>query len=94
MVTTSRCWRLPTVLVASWFVVSRGRHPKAPIAAALAEVARPGLEVEEVHKGHRWGVLICTECGTRLAIWSTPRVPENTARDIRKFDRNHRHNQQ
>jgi hypothetical protein len=72
-------------------MVSRGRHPKQPIAAALAAVARPGLAVEEIHQGHRWGVLRCTVCKDRLAIWSTPRVPETLARRIRRFDVDHRH---
>lgn len=70
-------------------MVSRGRHPKKPIADALAAVARPTLDVEEIHKGHRWGVLRCTTCGTTLAIWSTPRVPEDLARRIRRFADTH-----
>lgn len=72
-------------------MVSKGRHPKKPIADALAAVARDGLRVDEIHKGHRWGALVCTVCGTQLAIYSTPRVPEHNADRIRKFDRNHRH---
>lgn len=72
-------------------MVSSGRHPKKPIADALRDVARDGLEVVEVHKGHRWGALVCTSCGERAPIYSTPRVPEDTARLLRKFDRAHRH---
>lgn len=72
-------------------MVSRGRHPKAPIAQALNAVERDGLRVDEVHKGHRWGVLVCEDCGSRLAIWSSPRVPEDTAKAIRKFARAHDH---
>jgi hypothetical protein len=72
-------------------MVSRGRHPKKPISDALRAVARGGLEVVEVHRGHRWGDLVCTTCGVRLALFSTPRVPEDTARRIRIFDLKHQH---
>jgi len=72
-------------------MVSGGRHPKQPIAAALKAVAREGLEVLEIHRGHRWGALVCTVCGADLALHSTPRVPEDTARRIYRFDHKHRH---
>lgn len=72
-------------------MVSKGRHPKAPIAKALKAVGRDGLAVHEIHKGHRWGVLTCTHCGSSLAVWSTPRVPEDVAAAIHKFDLKHRH---
>lgn len=72
-------------------MVSKGRHPKKQIADALAAVARDGLEVNEIHRGHRWGALVCTVCKAKLPIWSTPRVPEGTAKDVRRFDRQHRH---
>jgi hypothetical protein len=75
-------------------MVSKGRHPKQPIAAALTAVDRPGLEVVEIHKGHRWGALICTKCRTDLPIWSSPRVPEDTARNIHRFDIRHRHDEE
>jgi hypothetical protein len=61
-------------------MVSKGRHPKKSIADALADVARDGLDVLEVHRGHRWGVLVCTVCGAELALWSSPRVPEDAAK--------------
>jgi len=72
-------------------VVDPGRHPKKPIAQALKAANRDGLRVDEIHKGHRWGALVCTVCGADLAIWSTPKVPEESATLIHKFDRNHRH---
>jgi hypothetical protein len=72
-------------------MVSRGRHPKKPIADALAEVARDGLEVVEIHRGHRWGALVCATRKARLALYSTPRVPENTAKNIYRFGLQHRH---
>jgi hypothetical protein len=72
-------------------MVSGGRHPKKPIAGALRAVARDGLEVVEIHRGHRWGVLVCTVCGADLTLNSTPRVPEDTARRVARFDLKHRH---
>lgn len=75
-------------------MVSSGRHPKNPIAQALAAVSRPELQVKEIHKGHRWGALVCTKCGEDLPIWSSPRVPEDAARTIHRFDLNHRHEDQ
>jgi hypothetical protein len=75
-------------------MVSKGRHPKKPIADALADVARDGLDVLEVHRGHRWGMLVCTVCGADLALWSSPRVPEDTAKRVRRFDVRHRHEEE
>lgn len=72
-------------------MVSGGRHPKKPIADALKSVARDGLMVVEIHRGHRWGMLRCTVCGADLALHSTPRVPEDTARRVARFDVKHRH---
>jgi len=73
-------------------MVSRGRHPKKAIADALADVVQDGVvDVEEIHRGHRWGALVCTICGDQLALWSTPRVPENLARQIHRFADRHLH---
>lgn len=74
-------------------MVSAGRHPKKQIADALAAVSRDGLTVQEIHRAHRWGVLTCTSCGENLGIPSTPRVPEDSAKRIRRFEANHRHNE-
>ncbi len=71
-------------------MISRGRHQKAEIAKALKAVTqRDGLEVEEIHRGHRWGVLRCLACRAELDIYSTPPKPEVSAKLIRKFDLNH-----
>lgn len=72
-------------------MVSKGRHPKKSIADALDRVG-PGFEVEEIHKGHRWGVLRCTRCDATVQLWSSPKVPEDNADRIRKFVT--RHNKQ
>lgn len=74
-------------------MVDPGSTPQEAIAQALKAVARNGLQVTEIHRGHRWGALVCTVCGADLAIHSTPKVPEHTADRIRKFDLHHRHDQ-
>jgi hypothetical protein len=48
-----------------------------------------GFETVEVHKGHCWGVVRCLTCNEVSRIWSTPRVPENNARDLRNFVERH-----
>lgn len=77
---------LPAALLYTHNVVSGGRHPKKSIADALKAVARDGLDVAEIHRGHRWGALVCTVCGADLALHSTPRVPEDTARRVHRFE--------
>lgn len=72
-------------------VVSSGRHPKKPIADALAAVTCDNLRVDQIHKGHRWGVLVCVICGDDLSIWGTPRVPEDVAKRIVRFAQAHVH---
>ncbi|MGH3829928.1 MAG: hypothetical protein ACRDRS_05665 [Pseudonocardiaceae bacterium] len=71
---TLACGALPAMLLHSHNMVSGGRHPKKPIADALAAVARPGPRVDEIHKGHRWGVLVCEVHSDNLSLWSTPSV--------------------
>ncbi|MGQ0777217.1 MAG: hypothetical protein ACT4NY_22845 [Pseudonocardiales bacterium] len=61
------------------------------LADALAAVARPDLRVDEIHKGHRWGVLGCEVCGDDLSLWSTPSVPEHVAKRVHRFADRHRH---
>lgn len=72
-------------------MVSTGRHPKNPINQALQVLDGTRFEVVEIHKGHRWGMVVCRTCGADRAIWSTPRVPENNAKDITKFASQHQH---
>ncbi len=37
------------------------------------------------------GALVCTVCRADLALYSTPRTPEDTAKRIRRFDLKHHH---
>ena len=69
----------------------RPRHPKKEVEQAVAYAEEAGWEVS-LAKGHAWARLLCPE-GTRsgcviLSVWSTPRSPENHARQlIRAIDR-------
>ncbi len=83
--------RMPAMPLYTHNVVSSGRHPKKPIADALAAVARPGLRVDQIHKAHRWGVLVCEVCGDDLSLWSTPSVPKHVAKRVHRFAGRHRH---
>lgn len=70
-------------------MVSNGRHPKQPIAAAIKALNADLFSVQEIHKGHRWGVAKCHQCGDDVQIWSSPKVPEDNASDIAKFAKKH-----
>jgi hypothetical protein len=72
-------------------MVSKGRHPNKVIADTLKAIDTTRFTVEEIHRGHRWGVLTCRRCGQGYAIWSTPRVPEHEAESYRRFMKQHQH---
>jgi hypothetical protein len=71
-------------------MTSKGRHPKKEIADALTRCRDAGLVVEEIHRAHRWGRVVCPGCGEHYRVWSTPRVPEDEARRLRRFADRHR----
>jgi hypothetical protein len=71
-------------------MTSKGRHPKNEIANALRDCVDTGLVVEEVHRAHRWGRVVCPGCGASRGIWSTPRVPADHPRQLRRFVERHR----
>jgi hypothetical protein len=63
------------------------RHPNKHIADAIAYAESRGWRVE-LSKGHNWGFLLCPRYGEgdgcEIPVYSTPKVPENRARDIVK----------
>jgi hypothetical protein len=64
----------------------RPRHPKKHIEAAVGYAESRGWRVE-LSAGHAWGFLLCPrygQGGCDIAVYSTPRVPENHARQIRR----------
>ncbi|MDZ4168034.1 MAG: hypothetical protein U1E26_00065 [Coriobacteriia bacterium] len=71
----------------------RNRHPKKPIEEALRYAESKGWRVEQAGRSsHAWGRLYCPHdnpacrCGQHCvtSIASTPRVPEDHARQIRR----------
>jgi hypothetical protein len=66
--------------------IARPRHPDQHIARAIQDAEKLGWMVV-LSNGHAWGRLFCSD-GSRdgciVSVWSTPRVPENHARQIRR----------
>jgi hypothetical protein len=66
--------------------MGRPRHPNKHIEKAIGYAEALGWRVE-MSKGHAWGHLLCplrARDGCIIAVWSTPRNPENHARHIRR----------
>jgi len=71
--------------------VQRPRHPSKEIEKALAYAETQGWHVRLL-SGHAWGKIQCPwndsgcRCGTfcQVSVWSTPRVPEHMAHNIRR----------
>ena len=69
----------------------RQRHPSKEIEAALTYAEDRGWTVVRLN-GHAWGKIMCPwndsdcRCGTfcQVSVWSTPRVPEDMARRLRR----------
>lgn len=72
-------------------MTSSGRHPKKEIAEVLRLAQSAGLVVREIHRGHRWGEVICTPCQSNRSVYSTPRDPSTHAKQIDRFIRAHTH---
>ena len=66
--------------------MARPRHTDKEIEAAVQAAEASGWRVE-LSKGHAWGHLLCpnhTRDGCMVAVWSTPKHPENHAKSIRR----------
>ena len=64
----------------------RPRHPDKHIEQAVRYAESLGWQWQ-VSSGHAWGRLFCPEAtreGCIVSVWSTPRIPENHARHIRR----------
>ncbi|HXV62901.1 MAG TPA: hypothetical protein VEK15_19540 [Vicinamibacteria bacterium] len=68
--------------------MARPTHPRRVIEEAVQYADSRGWRfVEAGGSSHAWGRLYCPEEsreGCMLSVWSTPRVPENHARQIRR----------
>ena len=64
--------------------MSRPKHPNKHIERAIKYAESSAWRVE-LSKGHAWGHLLCplrTREGCIVGVWSTPKNPENHARQI------------
>lgn len=63
------------------------RHPNKDIREAIEYAVSKGWRVEKAGpRAHPWGHLYCPERsreGHIIRVWSTPKNPQNHARDIR-----------
>ena len=65
--------------------MTRSRHPDQHIERAIQYAESLGWRVS-LSNGHAWGRLFCphaTRGGCIVSVWSTPKVAENHARQIR-----------
>lgn len=66
--------------------MTRKKHPNKHIEKAIQQAEEKGWRVLETGKSsHAWGRLLCPETsrfGCQISIWSTPRNPENHAKQI------------
>ncbi|MEM9703991.1 MAG: hypothetical protein AAF907_16245 [Planctomycetota bacterium] len=64
------------------------KHPNKHIREAIEYALDRGWRLEKSGKSaHNWGMLLCpfnARGGCRVAVHSTPRVPENHADQIRR----------
>ncbi|SNT59687.1 hypothetical protein SAMN05216374_5481 [Tardiphaga sp. OK246] len=64
----------------------RPLHPNKEIEAAVAYAEQNGWSWVKV-KGHAWAKLLCAHHdreGCAVFVWSTPRNPQNHARQLRR----------
>jgi hypothetical protein len=67
-------------------MAKRPRHPSKEIEAAVAYAEEQGWTWIKV-TGHAWGKLNCRHHdrdGCTLFVWSTPRRPENHAKQLKR----------
>jgi hypothetical protein len=64
----------------------RPRHPNKEIEDAVSYVEALGWRFIK-GKGHGWARLLCPRNdrdGCQISVWSTPRNPQNHAKDIKR----------
>lgn len=66
------------------------KHPKKEINDALDYADQLGFVVEQTAAGHKWGRIKCT-CRAMFSVWSTPKIPFNHGRQIRRWVDQHNH---
>jgi len=67
--------------------ISRKRHPKKEVEAALVEIEALGVRIDVVERGHVWARMYCP-CGARphqQSVDSSPKSPGNEAHRLKEF---------
>jgi hypothetical protein len=68
--------------------MGRKRHPHKEIEEAVQYAENKGwLYKKPGRSSHAWGRLLCPERskdGCQMSVWTTPRIAENHARQIRQ----------
>ncbi len=68
--------------------MSRPKHPNQKIEEAIQYAESNGWRYSKAgHSSHAWGRFLCRKKGRDgccMSIWSTPKVPENHAKQIRR----------
>ncbi|MCW8409598.1 hypothetical protein OQJ13_11515 [Legionella sp. PATHC035] len=66
----------------------RPKHPNKDIELAIKYAERKGWRYQSSgNSAHAWGRLLCplaSREGHSMSIWSTPKVPENHAKQIKR----------
>jgi len=77
--------------------MTRPKHPNKDIEKAIQYAEAKGWRYSKAgNSSHAWGRLWCSYQGREgcsLSIWSTPRVPEHHAKQIRRNINNCPHSQ-
>lgn len=68
--------------------MSRPKHSKPPVEAALRYGESLGWTYVRAGSGHTWGIFSC-ESGPprgncRVSVWSTPKNPDTFAKQLRR----------
>lgn len=65
------------------------KHPNKHIAQAIQYALKKGWTIKEAgNSAHAFGILLCpsqSRSGCKISIFSTPRNPENHAKQIKKI---------
>jgi hypothetical protein len=67
-------------------MAKRPAHPNKEIEAVVAYAEAKGWSWTRV-SGHAWGKLYCAHHdrdGCKVFVWSTPRSPQNHAKDLKR----------
>jgi hypothetical protein len=71
--------------------VANWSHSKKQVRDALDEAYATDFGICATPAGHQWGYVECGKCGQKFSVWSTPKSPDNHAKQIMRFLKKHCH---